>query len=183
MKTLNVGRIILIVLISVGAFSTMHAQKVETLPVGVTARLANQLSITKVADVDFGGIFIPVTASATATFDNKGAVSITSGTTTLYNTELQRLGEFYITADKSSQFAITYPNQVELALKDDVGTLNYTPLLYDNSGAEVASSSSVKYTVGSEQYKIYKIGGSLVIPGTSNPGLYNGTVNITVTWE
>lgn len=183
MKKINVFKKAFFALIFVGSFSALYAQKVETLPVGVTARLATQLSVTKVADVDFGGIFIPVSASATATFDNKGVVSITNGTTTLYNTELQRLGEFYITADKTSQYAITYPNQAELALKDGVGTLNYTPLLYDNSGAEIASSASVKYTVGSEQYKVYKIGGSLLIPGDAKAGLYNGVVNITITWE
>lgn len=183
MKKIDATRAILFALFFVGGFSTLHAQKVETLPIGVTARLANQLSVTKVADVDFGGIFIPVSASATASFDNKGIVTITNGTTTLYNTELQRLGEFYITADKTSQYAITYPNQADLTLKDDVGTLTYTPLLYDNSGAEIASSSTVKYNVGSEQYKIYKIGGSLLIPGDAKSGLYNGTVNINITWE
>lgn len=183
MKKIDATRAILFALFFVGGFSTLHAQSVETLPIGVTARLANQLSVTKVSDVDFGGIFIPITGSATASFDNNGVVSITNGTTTLYSTELQKLGEFYVTADRASQFAITYPTTANLTIKDGVEVLTYTPLLYDKAGVEVASSSTVKYNVGTDQNETYKVGGSLVIPEDAKAGLYNGVVNISVTWE
>lgn len=163
--------------------SSVHAQKVETATFGVTARLANQLSITKVSDVDFGGIFIPVTASATVTMDNKGAVTVTNGTTSLYSTELQRVGSFYITADKTSTYTIQYPNVVELALSGGGSKLNYTPILYDNKGTVVASSAATEYTVGEEQYKLYAIAGTLLIPNTALSGIHTGTVDMTITWQ
>lgn len=63
--------------------SVVHAQKVETQSIGVTDRLANQLSITKISNVDFGGIFVTITASAIATMDKAGIVTISNGTTAL----------------------------------------------------------------------------------------------------
>lgn len=164
--------------------SSVHAQKVETATFGVTARLANQLSVTKVSDVDFGGIFVPVTASATVSLDDKGTVTVTNGTTSLYSTELQRSGSFYITADKAATYTIQYPNVVELALSGGgVSKLNYTPVLYDNTGTIVTSSASTQHTVGSDQYKLYAIGGTLVIPNTALAGIHTGTVDMTITWQ
>lgn len=163
--------------------NSAHAQKVETVSIGVTARLANQLSITKVSDVDFGGIFIPVTASATASMDKAGAVTIKSGTTTLYSTELQRAGSFYVTADKTSTYTIQYPNVVELALADASSKLNYTPSLFNNAGTVIPSSASTEYTVGEEQYKLYYVGGDLVIPNSAKSGIHTGTFDVTITWQ
>lgn len=163
--------------------SVVYAQKVETQSFGVTARLANQLSITKQSDVDFGGIFVPVTASATATMDKAGSVSITNGTTTLYSTELQRAGSFYITADKAATYTLQYPNVVELALADKSSKLNYTPVLYNKAGTVVPSSAATEYQVGDEQYKLYSIGGDLVIPNTAGSGIHTGTFDLTVTWQ
>lgn len=164
--------------------SVVHAQKVETQSIGVTARLANQLSITKVSDVDFGGIFVPVTASATATMDKAGTVTITNGTTTLYSTELQRAGSFYITADKAATYTLQYPNVVELALTGGgTSKLNYTPALYDKAGTLVPSSAATEHQVGEDQYKLYSIGGNLVIPNTALAGIHTGTFDLTVTWQ
>lgn len=163
--------------------SSVHAQKVETATFGVTARLASQLSVTKVSDVDFGGIFIPASASATVSMDKAGTVTVTNGTTSLYSTELQRAGSFYITADKTSTFTIQYPNVVELALAGGASKLNYTPVLYDNAGTTIPSSASTEYTVGQEQYKLYAIGGTLVIPNTALAGTHTGTVDMTITWQ
>lgn len=163
--------------------SSVNAQKVETGSFGVTARLANQLSITKQSDVDFGGIFIPITASATVAMDKGGVVTVTSGTTSLYNTELQKAGGFYITADKSSTYTIQYPNVVELALNDGSSKLNYTPTLYNNSGTVVPSSASTEYSVGQEEYRLYSIGGNLVIPNTAKSGIHTGNFDVTVTWQ
>lgn len=163
--------------------SVVYAQKVETQSIGVTARLANQLSITKVSDVDFGGIFVPVTASATATMDKAGTVTVTSGTTTLYSTELQRAGSFYITADKAATYTLQYPNVVELALSGGNSKLNYTPALYNNAGTLVPSSAATEYQVGEEQYKLYSIGGDLIIPNTALAGIHTGTFDLTVTWQ
>ncbi|MDD3037382.1 DUF4402 domain-containing protein [Bacteroides sp.] len=163
--------------------SVVYAQKVESQSFGVTARLANQLSITKQSDVDFGGIFIPVTASATATMDKAGTVTISNGTTTLYSTELQRAGSFYITADKAATYTLQYPNVVELTLPSGDSKLNYTPKLFNKAGDVIPSSTSTEYQVGEEQYKLYSIGGDLVIPNTALSGIHTGTFDLTVTWQ
>lgn len=163
--------------------SVVHAQKVETQSFGVTARLANQLSITKQSDVDFGGIFVPITASATATMDKAGRVIISNGTTSLYSTELQRAGSFYITADKTSTYTLQYPNVVELTTTGGKSKLNYTPVLYNKAGTVVPSSASTEHQVGDEQFKTYTIGGDLVIPNTALAGIHTGTFDLTVTWQ
>lgn len=166
-----------------GGLGSANAQKVENASFGVTARLANQLSITKQSDIDFGGIFVPVTASATASMDKSGNVTITDGTTSLYSPELQRAGGFYITADKAATYTIQYPNVVELSLSGGTSKLNYTPTLFNNAGTIIPSSASTEYSVGEEQYKLYSIGGTLVIPNTALSGIHTGTFDLTVTWQ
>ncbi|MGL4491484.1 MAG: hypothetical protein ACRCT5_01430, partial [Tannerellaceae bacterium] len=63
--------IVMMVLFSTIGIGTTYAQIVSTQDIGVTARLAKQLTITKQSDVDFGGIFIPTTATAVVTLDNQ----------------------------------------------------------------------------------------------------------------
>lgn len=182
-KELKTIVVAVVLLIGGTGLSVVYAQKVETQSFGVTARLANQLSITKQSDVDFGGIFIPVTASATATMDKSGTVTITNGTTTLYSTELQRAGSFYITADKAATYTLQYPNVVELSLSGETSKLNYTPALYDKTGTLISSSAATEHQVGEDQYKLYSIGGNLVIPNTALSGIHTGTFDLTVTWQ
>lgn len=182
-KELKTIVVALALLLGGTGLSVVYAQKVETQSFGVTARLANQLSITKQSDVDFGGIFVPITASATATMDKAGTVTITNGTTSLFSTELQRAGSFYITADKAATYTLQYPNAVELSLSGGNSKLNYSPVLYNNAGTVVPSSAATEYQVGEEQYKLYSIGGTLLIPNTAQSGIHTGTFDLTVTWQ
>ncbi|MGL4325848.1 MAG: DUF4402 domain-containing protein [Tannerellaceae bacterium] len=175
--------IVMMVLFSTIGIGTTYAQIVSTQDIGVTARLAKQLTITKQSDVDFGGIFIPTTATAVVTLDNQNNVTITSGTTNLFSTELQKSGAFYITADPSATYTIQYPQNVRLALSDGTSALNYQPQLFNQAGNLIASSASTQYTVSVGQYHPYKIGGQLAIPNTAKSGTHTGTFDITVTWQ
>lgn len=182
MKT-NYLVIVLMVLFSAIGIGVVKAQTVSTQDIGVTARLAKQLSITKQSDVDFGGIFIPTAATAVVTLDNQNTVTVTSGTTNLYSTELQQSGAFYITADPSATYTIQYPASVNLALTDGTSVLSYQPQLFNQAGNTVASSASTQYTVTLGQYHSYKIGGQLTIPTTAKSGTHTGTFDVTVTWQ
>lgn len=166
----------------------VYAQSAITTSVGVTARLAKQLTVTKVSDVDFGGIFVPKGGDVVVTMDYQGAVSVTTGTTGLFATNLQRNGQLQIDAENESQFTVQYPTTVDLS--SGAEKLVYTPSLYSKTGTLMPSSASTKYDVNQNETtgwgnftKVLNVAGTLAIPTTASPGLYSGTVDVTVTWE
>lgn len=164
------------------AATSIYAQTPIVTPVGVTARLANQLTVSKTSDVDFGGIFIPKSGDVVARMDYLGAVTIASGTTSLYSTNLQKRGQLKVEADQASTFTVDYPATVELNSGTDL--LVYTPALYETDGTAIAASNAKQYAVaqGSGQFEI-EVAGDLAVPGSAKPGIYTGTVNVTVTWQ
>ncbi len=173
----------LVAILITGAMGVSFAQTVVTQNFGVTARLASQLSVTKQSDVDFGGIFIPATTSATVTMDKDGGCTVSAGTTTLYAPELRRPGSFYIHADQASAYTLQYPATVELRNTDGNSVLNYTPKMYDNAGTVIPSSGSTSYNLAASSFKTYTFAGDLVIPNTASTGIHTGNFNLTVTWQ
>ena len=184
MKKMNFkGMLVAVAMIALGGLNTVEAQQTENLNVGVKARLAQQLTVTKVADVDFGGIFIPLTATATVTLDHQNDVTLTSGTTSFYSTDLRKSGQFYVTADRAAAFTIQYPTTVELVNATGESNLTYTPAFFDAAGAPVLSSAETTYNITNETYKTYYIGGLLAITATNASGEYNGDFNVSITWQ
>ena len=184
MKKMNFkGMLVAIAIVALGGLNTVEAQRIETLNVGVTARLANQLTVTKVSDVDFGGIFIPLTATANIRMNYQGNVAVQAGNTTLYSTELQQRGHFYVTADKDASFSVQYPIRVDLNHSETDAKLVYTPAIFDIDGNDVVSSSTTKYAVNQESYKVFYIGGDLAVANTNQSGLYHGTFDVSITWQ
>lgn len=165
-----------------------NAQNVLNKNVGVTAILANQLTVTKVTDVHFGGIFIPKSADVVATMDYLGAVTITTGTTSLFSTNLQKRGQLRVDAEQVATFTVQYPATVNIA--NGANMLVYTPKLYDKNGVSMPSSSSTSYTVntqedagGATNNKLVNIAGTLAIATASIPGTYTGNFDVTFTWQ
>lgn len=170
------------------SMSAANAQEKVITNVGVKVILADQLSVYKASDVNFGGVFIPKGASATATMDYMGNVSITDGITGMFNTNDQKHGILYVSANKTAAFTIEYPATADLS--SGANKIVYTPALYSKTGTAIASSSTVEYNVetdevgdGSAFSKIVNVAGSILIPTTATLGLYAGNIDITVTWK
>lgn len=163
----------------------LYAQTPIITPVGVTARLADQLIVTKTSDVDFGGIFIPKVGDVVATMDYTGKVTITSGTTSLYMTNLQHQGQLKVEADQSATFTVDYPANV--TLNSGANILTYNPALFEADGTAIAMGNAKNYstTLGADQVNSFliNVAGDLAVPGVAKPGIYIGAVNVTVTWE
>lgn len=165
-----------------------NAQNVLNKNVGVTAILANQLTVTKVSDVHFGGIFIPKSADVVATMDYLGVVTITTGTTSLFSTNLQKRGQLRVDAEQVATFTVQYPATVNIA--NGANMLVYTPKLYDKNGVSMPTSSSTSYTVntqedagGATNNKLVNVAGTLAVATTSVPGTYTGNFDVTFTWQ
>lgn len=170
------------------AVGTANAQEKIITNVGAKVILADQLSVYKMSDVDFGGIFIPKGASATATMDYLGNVSITSGTTGMFYTNNQKHGVMYVSANETAAFTVEYPATTELT--SGAEKIVYSPLIYSKTGALIPSSSTVEYNVdtdevgdGSAYAKVLNIAGSIVVPTSAKLGLYAGNIDVTVTWK
>lgn len=184
MKMMNFkGMLVAIAIVALGGLNTVEAQKTENLNIGVKARLANQLTVTKVSDVDFGGIFIPLTATAVVALNHTNDVTLKSGNTSFYSTDLRKSGQFYVTADKTSTFTIIYPAAVDLFNDTKDSKLTYTPILYNTAGTAVLSSADKEYSVTNETYKTYYIGGDLAIASANVSGEYNGDFNVSIIWK
>lgn len=186
MKNLTIKSLMVGSCLAVFALGAYAATPIVT-PVGVTARLAKQLMVTKVTDVDFGGIFIPKTAPATVSMDYTGLVTVTAGSTSLFSTNLQQNGQLRIDADRTATFTVEYPATVELSYLTN--KLTYTPKLYTINGTAMPSSSSTSYDVNANEVggqglnRLINIAGDLVVPETSVSGTYNGSVDVTITWQ
>lgn len=179
----------LAVLMMAGGFMSLNAQQVSTGTVGVTARLSKQMVVSKLTDVDFGGIFIPRTGTATATMDHSGVVAISAGTTALYSTSLQHNGMIRVDADANTTFTVTYPATVSLNGMLG-GSLVYTPALYTYQGVAAPSSSVTTYSMlGSNDAndgtinKMFKVAGSVDVPSTAVSDTYIGNFDVTYTWQ
>lgn len=167
-----------------GGIGVLSAQTTLQQAIGVTARLADQLTIMKVSDVDFGGIFIPEGGTATATLDHTGTVTMSGVATGQYATEKWSAGDFYISANQAAQYSIQYPNNVNLGNPDNADVLAYVPAMFSATGTPITSSSTTMYSVTAGQNsEHYKIGGALTIPASVSAGIYTGTMNVTVVWQ
>lgn len=189
MKTMLLKTLLCFGVISCFAF-VANAQTPISTNVGVTARLATQLTVTKVTDVDFGGIFIPQATDVVATMDYNGGVTITTGSTALFATNLQQAGSLRVDSQRAAAFTVQYPATVELI--NGAYKLVYTPALYTNAGVSIPSSASTSYDVNTDEVgdtggmgynKLLKVAGTLAVATTANSGTYTGTVAVTVTWQ
>lgn len=165
-----------------------NAQTVLNQNVGVTALLANQLTVTKVTDVHFGGIFVPKTVDVVATMDYTGAVTITTGTTSLFSTNLQRRGQLRVDAEQEATFTVQYPATVNILNGAEV--LVYTPALYDKDGVAMPSDVAANYSVNTKEdaggainNKLVNVAGTLGVPVAATSGTYTGNFNVTFTWQ
>lgn len=184
MKKITLRSLSLAVIATLAA-SGLYAQTPIVTPLGVTARLADQLTVTKTSDIDFGGIFIPTSADVVVTMDYKGVVTVTTGTTSLYSTNLQKRGQLKVEADQASTFTIDYPTSVNI--NNGSNTLLYTPQLYEVDGTAIARLNAKNYSAnqsgGENQGFEIEVAGTLGVPAVAIPGIYTGAVNVTVTWQ
>lgn len=173
-------------MMSIGVYAQVKPQP-TTLPINIGAELADNITVTKVSDVYFGGIYIPKTADVVVTMDPTGLVRVSSGTTTLYNQSSQRLGSIKIDATENDTFKITAPSTVNLALQspgvgqEGAEPLVYTPTFYgmDNQALDLTAAS---LTYARANHSLISVAGTLAVKTTSYRGTYSGTMNVTVTW-
>lgn len=165
----------------------ISANAQTTTNIGVTALLADQMSVTKISDVHFGGIFIPTDANVVATMDYMGVVSITTGTTGLYSTNLQKQGVLRLLANKTTTFTVEYPATANLT--SDNNTIVYSPLIYTKTGTLMPSSNATKHNIdndedgdGSSFSRLLNIAGTLAVPMDAHAGVYTGSIDVIVTW-
>lgn len=188
MKTFTIKTLGLSACMLVAAFAVNAQGTAIHTPVGVTARLSDQVTVTKVSDVDFGGIFIPKTDAATITMDNKGVVTVGSAATTLYSTNLQTKGQVKVEGNDQASFKVTYATTLNLQYNSQV--LAYTPVLYEADGTVIAATGDKSFDIPTkaegaleDPNVLIDVAGSLVVPTTALSGTYKGTLDVVVTWE
>lgn len=169
---------------SLGAYAQIKPQP-TTLPINVGVELSDYVNVSKVADVYFGGVYIPESADVTVTMDKTGLVKVTSGTTTLYNQVSQRMGQIKIAAGETD-FNLTAPSTINLKNHsvqegETVPDLVYTPSFFDMAGNTIDMSAS-KYLFDEAVYSTITIGGNLVVPADAFRGQYSGVMNVTISW-
>lgn len=178
---------VLIAVIFTGLAFTSYAQKTNksATNVGVTVRLGDQLTVRKVADVDFGGILIPVNGTdVTATMDRSGAV--TAPGTTLYGEDLRHAGQLRIDTNLTTKFDVIYAKTVNLVRDGHSIPIVYTPTMFQEDGTPIAFEGEDNIEITADQMKdgyFVDIAGSIEIPGGSASGTYTGVLDVTVMWE
>ena len=169
-----------IILIAMALFiSFSSSANAQSASCTASASVVPALSITKLAGVDFGQILSTTPSSGTVSLDPKGSSSTNVGASA-------KVGEFSITGGNAATVTVTYDASVTLS---DASS-NQMTLAPDIAGFNAATQSSAStinnggtITLGSTGNYYIWVGGSLGSLSSQAAGTYQGTFNISVSYN
>lgn len=150
---------------------SVKAQSTDTEAAQASATILQHLSLTKNVDLAFGGVItdvnggtvlIPATSSATPSYT--GLPTQLTATTSA--------AKFTANGQNGATFAITLPESTVISTGSNNMTVNNFVSSVGISGVQLEGSE-----------KMFYVGATLNIGTAQAAGTYNGTFNVTVTYE
>ena len=138
-------------------------------PATAKATIVKPLTLTKVANMDFGSIIVQ--DNGTITLDNAGGI-VCSATLTCAATGTP--AEYTVTGTNNQDVQITKPN-VTLTNSTNPGT-DLTLVLNGFGPTSVTLPNSGSTGIN------FKLGGQIAIPANVKDGVYTGDLNVTVNY-
>lgn len=146
---------------------------------GATAKVFRALSIAHANgdDLIFGRIAPPKTGSAFVKVTEAGVLTVSGNGLALTPTSA-RAALFTVVGEGSSRFSISLPSPITLT-----STSNPSDTLAVTLIPSAYTSHSFGGTLGSSVTYPFTVGGSFNLPSTQSPGVYQGSMMLTLQYE
>lgn len=193
---------IIVVILLYGHVGTMSGAG-DNSNTGVIARITEYSEIIKSADVNFGGIMIPLTGETVVHLNHANVVSLVSGSSLLYNVYDWRTGVLNVMSDQYTSYHIEYVGSMYL-IGSKSGELLYNPMIYTadgtyipsgtngsvpDGGSSTAPGSGGFNPIGGVDNNLFSgkgqflVGGNLTIPYTAIPDIYYSTLDVNFIFQ
>ena len=162
-NTLRTGLLVTAVA-TAGAFASYL--QAATVSSTASANILQPIGVSKVADISFGEVYSDGTLAGTVTLDFTGGRTFGGGAAA--GTATGSSGEFTVTGEAGSTYALTIPANVALT---GPGT-DMNVALTNNSAGDLATGSET-----------FQIGGDLAVGIAQTAGAYSATFDVTVNYN
>ena len=143
-----------------------------------SVKIRKAISLTKTADLDFGGIVISAsgTAADTAVLSPANVLTAPGTNGTIVGTfNTTSAAAFNVAGTKNATYAVTLPGAAVSLAGSNGGTLNVT--------AFTSTSGSGTNTLDGTGADTLAVGATLTVPQTTTDGNYSGTFSVTVAYN
>lgn len=167
-------RLALVALASTAAFA---AGTSATTSATASVKIRKAITLTKTADLNFGGIVISASGTAADTAVLSPANVLTDpGTngTIVGNFNTTSAATFTVSGTKNATYAVTLPSGATSLAGSNGGTLNVSSFTSSSTGAG---------NLGAGGTDTLSVGATLTIPQTTTDGDYTGSFSVTVAYN
>jgi len=148
---------------------SVRAQDHATATANAAATIVTPISITKTVDLNFGAI-VPSDAAGTVTVGTDNSISGTGGVTLIPQLGAHSAASFTVNGAIGALFYVTLPGDVTISSATE--SMTVSDFTSSATGALDAS--------GAEDFNV---GATLAVAASQSPGTYEGTFDVTVTYE
>ncbi|HEY0141981.1 MAG TPA: DUF4402 domain-containing protein [Thermoanaerobaculia bacterium] len=165
-------RRIALTVVAVSLFATAaFAQTSATATANASARVLTPITITKLADLNFGSL-VAGPLAGTVVVDPASARTATGGVS-LVNSAFGA-AQFNVTGEPLTAYTITLPNAIQIT-----HTTNNALSMVVNTFTSDPSGTGTLSALGAQQLNV---GATLNVGANQGSGLYTGTFNVTVAY-
>jgi hypothetical protein len=148
---------------------SVKAEDQATASANAAATIVTPISITKTVDLNFGAI-VPSATAGTVTVGTDNSISGTGGVTLIPQLGTHSAASFTVNGVIGALFYVTLPGDVTISSATE--SMTVSDFTSNATGALDAS--------GAEDFNV---GATLAVAANQLPGLYEGTFDVTVTYE
>ncbi len=158
------------------AANTVNAQNTDTESANASANILEIIEITKDADLHFGDIVPSGTAGDVTVAPSSAGTRTANNVTLLTQFTTQAAAAFTVNGEKNAAYYITLPSG-DITLTESVSSAT---MVINTFTTDKASNESQLNGSGTDSFFV---GAKLSVGGTQTAGLYEGSFDVTVTYE
>jgi hypothetical protein len=136
------------------------------------------LTVTKNADLRFGTVIRPSTASGTAVVSTASARTFTGGVLGVSSGDTPQAAQFTLAGEGGQAVSVTIPATFDIAHSTDTLTVTTS-----NNLTGSAASQTLSNAIGAAGSLAFNIGGSVPLSSTSPTGLYTGSFTVSAAYN
>jgi spore coat protein U-like protein len=153
------------------AVESVKAQNTATANANAAATIVTPIKITKTVDLNFGAIVPSSTAGTVVVgYDNSRTGS---GVTLISQLGTHSAASFTVTGEANASFYVSLPTEEALTISGGGSETMTVSSFFHNATGTLDGTGAENFNVGA----------TLAVAANQVPGLYNGTFNVTVTYE
>jgi len=158
-----------LLLMAISAESVQAQNSATATGVNAAATIVTPISITKTVDLNFGAI-VPSLTAGTVTVGTDNSILGAGGVTLIPQLGAHSAASFTVNGAIGALFSVTLPGDVTIS--NGTESMTVSDFTSNATGALDAS--------GAEDFNV---GATLAVAASQLPGLYEGTFDVTVTYE